>query len=209
MPKVVDHERYRKHLMRQCFDLFAERGYRALTMRQIAEALNVSTGTLYHYFPTKEALFGQLAEEITQQTITEAMSQAPEHTSFDERLLYLFRFLAEHERDLQKQFLISVDFYQHRDLYGSNAQAILRAGADRYDQAIQQYIGFADAKLCVLLRSQISGLLTLRMLRGTTISLVEQAHAFIDMFAQAVRNTSGTTEEYAGSPREVDQHEER
>lgn len=49
MPKLVDHVSYRKHLLAHCLDLFAERGYSALTMRQIAEALNVSTGTLYEY----------------------------------------------------------------------------------------------------------------------------------------------------------------
>ena len=54
MPKVVDHVSYRKHLLDQCVNLFAQYGYEALTMRQIAEALHVSTGTLYHYFPTKE-----------------------------------------------------------------------------------------------------------------------------------------------------------
>src|SRR5689334_3845360 len=97
MPKLVNHESYRKQLLEQCFDLFAEQGYSVLTTRQIAEALNVSTGTLYHYFPTKEALFQQLVEEITQQTVIEAMAQAHEHTSFEERLLGFFRFLAEHE----------------------------------------------------------------------------------------------------------------
>ena len=39
MPKLVDHVSYRKSLLVRCFDLFAERGYSALTMRQIAEAL--------------------------------------------------------------------------------------------------------------------------------------------------------------------------
>src|SRR5579859_2981962 len=46
MPKLVDHVQYRKHLLEQCFDLFSIRGYSALTTRQIAEALNVSSGTL-------------------------------------------------------------------------------------------------------------------------------------------------------------------
>src|SRR5690348_15389287 len=104
MPKLVDHASYRKQLLAQCFDLFAQRGYSVLTMRQIAEALNVSTGTLYHYFPTKEALFQQLVEETTRQTVMEALAEAPEPASLEERLLYLFDFLARHEQDLQKQF---------------------------------------------------------------------------------------------------------
>lgn len=190
MPKLVDHVSYRKQLLTQCFDLFAEQGYSALTTRQIAEALNVSTGTLYHYFPTKEALFQQLLEEITQQTVLEALSQAPEQASFEERLLYFFRFLAAHEENLQKQHLIIVDYYQHRELYGSNAQAILQAAIGRYDQAIQQYVGGASSALCAQLRYYVKGLLIVRMILGTTVPFVEQARPFIDMFIQAVQHAS-------------------
>jgi len=209
MPKLVDHVSYRKHLLVHCFDLFAERGYSALTMRQVAEALNVSTGTLYHYFPTKEALFQQLVEEITQQTVIGAMSQAPGHASLEERLTGLFCFLAEHEEDLQKQLLITMDYYQHRDLYGSSVCAILQAGTDRYNQAVQKYVGLPDFSFCLLLRHQINGLLIQRMIHDTTVSFVEQARPFLEMFAQAVRNTSGETEEHAASSREAEQREER
>ena len=59
MPKIVDHEQYRKELLGKCFDLFAQKGYGSITMRQIAQGLGVSTGTLYHYFPSKQALFEQ------------------------------------------------------------------------------------------------------------------------------------------------------
>lgn len=195
MPKLVDHVSYRKQLLAQCLDLFAQRGYSALTTRQIAEALNVSTGTLYHYFSTKEALFQQLIEEITQQTVIGVLSQAHEQTSFEERLLDFFRFLAEHEVDLQKQHLITLDYYQHRDLYGSNAQAILHAAIECYDQVIQKYVGLSDPNLYLQLRYYINGLLTVRMMLGTTASLVEQARPFIDMFTQAVQNASGETKE--------------
>jgi len=77
MPKVVDHIQYRRDLLRQSLDLFAEKGYGSLTMRQLAEALGVSTGTLYHYFPSKESLFIQLIEELTEQDISNFLSQAP------------------------------------------------------------------------------------------------------------------------------------
>jgi hypothetical protein len=121
----------------------------------------------------------------------------------------LFRFLAEHEEDLRKQFLVILDYYQHRDLYGSNAQAILRMRADRYGQAIKEYVGLPDARLYSLLENQINGLLTLRMIHGTTVPFVEQARPFVEMFAHYVQNTSGETEEHTGSSKEAEQHEER
>ncbi len=64
MPKVVDHARLRHELAAQAARLFLRRGYGALGMREIAEELGVSKSALYHYFPSKRALFeaaGQLA----------------------------------------------------------------------------------------------------------------------------------------------------
>lgn len=60
MPKVVQHEEYRNHLLDSCFEIFVRLGYTASTMRVLARELGISTGTLYHYFATKEDLFTQL-----------------------------------------------------------------------------------------------------------------------------------------------------
>jgi AcrR family transcriptional regulator len=57
MPKVVDHEKLRAELAEGAAELFLRRGYSALGMREIAERLGVSKSALYHYFPSKRALF--------------------------------------------------------------------------------------------------------------------------------------------------------
>ena len=57
MPKIVDVEQYRKELLLKSAELFAEKGYANMTTRELAQGLGVSTGTLYHYFPSKAALF--------------------------------------------------------------------------------------------------------------------------------------------------------
>ncbi|MEA5464934.1 helix-turn-helix domain-containing protein [Leptothoe sp. PORK10 BA2] len=58
MPKVVDSEEYRKELLHRSFDLFASRGYASVTTRQISKELGISTGAMYHYFSSKQVLFG-------------------------------------------------------------------------------------------------------------------------------------------------------
>lgn len=121
----------------------------------------------------------------------------------------LFHFLAEHEEDLRKQFLVTLDYYQHRDLYGSAAGVILRAGADRYCQAIREYINVPDPQIVFFLQCQIDGLLTLRMLHGTTISFVEQARPFIEMLVSHARNTAGAPETRSASSLEAEQRKER
>ncbi len=74
MPRVVDHDLYRKELLESCIELFAKEGYTALTMRKIATALGVSTGTLYHYFPNKESLFLGVVTEVARQDLEAAAS---------------------------------------------------------------------------------------------------------------------------------------
>lgn len=187
MPKLVDHDQYRKQLLEQCFDLFAQHGYGALTMRQIAAALNVSTGTLYHYFPTKEALFHQLVEEVTQQTVFEASELVRQHATLEERLIALWEFIAQHEDSLRKQFLITLNYYQHRDRDDSTAGAILQGGGNRYHRAIMDLLKLHDPRLCCLLQNQIDGLLMQRLIKGATFPFMEQARLFVDILMDYLR----------------------
>jgi AcrR family transcriptional regulator len=64
---------------RQLFDvalqLFAERGYRATTMDDIAEAAGVTKPLLYQHFSSKRALYLLLAESVAQQML-EAIAEA-------------------------------------------------------------------------------------------------------------------------------------
>lgn len=49
-------ERTRSQIRETAMRLFAERGYEATTVQQIAEAADVSLSTLFRYFPTKAQL---------------------------------------------------------------------------------------------------------------------------------------------------------
>lgn len=69
MPRIVDHEARRAQLLEGAHAVFAREGYAALSMRQLARSLGVSTGTLYHYFPTKQALFDALVEKVVDREV--------------------------------------------------------------------------------------------------------------------------------------------
>lgn len=49
-------------------ELFAEIGYEAATTNAIAERAAISIGSLYRYFPDKEAILGALAQRYVEQT---------------------------------------------------------------------------------------------------------------------------------------------
>jgi AcrR family transcriptional regulator len=46
-------------IIRYATSLFLEQGYTAASTKQIAEALDIGTGNLTYYFPTKEHLLGK------------------------------------------------------------------------------------------------------------------------------------------------------
>jgi len=56
-------ERSRRLVLDAALRLFSKRGFRATSVRDIADAANVSTGNLYHHFPDKESIFRALLDE--------------------------------------------------------------------------------------------------------------------------------------------------
>jgi AcrR family transcriptional regulator len=53
-------QRSRKQVLDAALRLFSHQGYRATSIRDIAEAAKVSTGNVYHHFADKEAIFHEL-----------------------------------------------------------------------------------------------------------------------------------------------------
>jgi AcrR family transcriptional regulator len=58
-------ERSRRNVLDAALRLFSHRGYRATTVRDIAEEAKVSTGNVYHHFPDKETIFRTLLDEFS------------------------------------------------------------------------------------------------------------------------------------------------
>jgi len=58
-------------------ELFTERGYRAVSIRDIADACQVTNAALYYHFANKEALFHEVMERHTQK-LADRMRKAGE-----------------------------------------------------------------------------------------------------------------------------------
>ncbi|PLZ95790.1 TetR family transcriptional regulator [Fischerella thermalis CCMEE 5268] len=175
MPKIVDHEQYRKELLMKSFDLFAQKGYAAITMREIAKELGVSTGTLYHYFPNKEALFLQLVEEQTRQDILKFLAEAGDAKNLAERIKALMNFVAKNEDYFSKQALLGFDFYQQqgRDEILNNP-TMKRAWEDT-KQALAEYLEIKDQAIINFIYCFLNGIISSRMFEGDAFSYTEQS----------------------------------
>ncbi|WP_427158114.1 TetR/AcrR family transcriptional regulator [Aliinostoc sp. HNIBRCY26] len=174
MPKVVDHEQYRKEMLCKCFDLFASKSYGSITMREIAQGLNVSTGTLYHYFPSKQALFEQLVEEISQQDVIAALAEMSGVATIEEAMSALGRYLVKNEDYFIKWTYIWVDFCQHQDLNEIRNNNVFKRANRNYKQAVCELLNIQDPAIVSFVLSLVNGLILEKLWCNETIDFVEQ-----------------------------------
>lgn len=121
MPKVVDRAAYTAELLERSFDLFAAQGFGAVTMRSIARHLGVSTGTLYHYFPTKQAIFQALVPHIGRGIIDRALAAVSTAPSPVERRARLVDFVDREQEALRGLLLIVLDASRHSGILDQTA----------------------------------------------------------------------------------------
>src|SRR6185436_19894795 len=75
----------RQRILQAARRLFSDNGFDSTTTRDIALAADIATGTLFNYFPTKEAVLASLAAEA----IADAAPSPDTKTSLDEALFAL------------------------------------------------------------------------------------------------------------------------
>jgi AcrR family transcriptional regulator len=173
MPKIVDHEQYRKELLHKCFDLFAQKGYASITTRQIAKELGVSTGTLYYYFPRKEDMFEQLVEEMSQEYLQIFASELKDGQTLSERFEALANFAVRYEDRLIKDICMMVDFCQQQGAEAVRNNPAFERIRQRDKQAFADLFGISDLALADFVMSQLMGLMLMR-LEGNDIAIFEQ-----------------------------------
>jgi AcrR family transcriptional regulator len=150
-------------------------------MRQIAKGLRVSTGTLYHYFPSKEMLFEQMVREMAGQDIRNALVEIQAKESTIDRLEAVFQFIAKNEAYFIKQNLIWVEFYQQQKRDGGDRLSLFCQIWQEYETEIVELIAIKDENILQLLRSFIDGMLLHRMFSPETCSFETQVPLFLTM----------------------------
>ena len=154
MPRIVDHNHQRSQLLAQCFELFAERGYASVSVRHAADALDVSTGTLYHYFGSKEGLFEAMILWLSERDIGEATLDIPEEASQAERAMQILSWIGERQEYLRRVLLLAMDFQRQRP--DPAGQALVQDIARTYREAFELHTGGDSAAWALVLGDLIS-----------------------------------------------------
>jgi AcrR family transcriptional regulator len=198
MPKIVDRELYRKELLNKSFELFAEKGYSSVTMREIASGIGVSTGTLYHYFPSKESLFEQLIEYLSyEDTKEEAFAELGSPPTLTERIEAMMDYVYRKEDYILKDLLLTFDFCQHKTRQEIENNQALQTAGKRYEEAVCCYLGISDRAIAKFIVNYVDGLIARRFYQGERISFTEQVNLLKEMLLAYLEKT--TTANIEGS----------
>ena len=111
MARTVDpakHEAKRAQIMTAAYRCFAQKGFAATTTADICRAAGMSTGNLFHYFPSKRAIFSAIFEEDTKKTALRLRQAAISEDPWGGLLEYLAHTLHEAADPGAGGFLIAV-----------------------------------------------------------------------------------------------------
>jgi AcrR family transcriptional regulator len=75
-----------ERILRAARRLFADNGYEATTTRDIAKAAEIASGTLFNYFPTKEAIVARLAGDAVGDSLADRDPTVQAADSLEEAL---------------------------------------------------------------------------------------------------------------------------
>lgn len=105
-------EQRRTQLLEVAIELFAEHGFHATSMEDIADAAGVTKPVLYQHFPSKRALYRELIDEVdaqlTRRLVLATASAATGRERVQEGFAAYFRFVSEHRAAFRLLFGASV-----------------------------------------------------------------------------------------------------
>ena len=74
-------ERTRESIIQESYTLFADKGFKQVTMKDVCEVTGMSRGGLYSHFSGTDKLFEAVLEKITEKSATDFQTEIKEGTS--------------------------------------------------------------------------------------------------------------------------------
>jgi AcrR family transcriptional regulator len=128
VPKVSDEHKdaVRRRIMDAALTCLERNEFQNVTTRELLAEADLSTGTFYNYFPSKEHLYGALAEELLSEDIERLRSPAADDPAGGQGLV---RFLREYLATDPSVAAAMSRFRAEMDRSGEAREAIERLNA--------------------------------------------------------------------------------
>jgi AcrR family transcriptional regulator len=164
MPRIVDADARKAEILDRAFGVFAEKGFHGLTMRELARALSVSTGLLYHWFPGKEQLFEAILTRKVEQVVEDALVSAQGSRT----VAQLFSWVEANKIFLQALIRVALDYHQS----WPEGRSLLQTLVERLKEALMMQLEIEE-KQAVQLLSELTGRLILQIFDPTLESVAD------------------------------------
>lgn len=140
--RKIDPEQRRGEILRAAFSCFAERGFAATRMEDVAAKAGIAKGTVYLHFPDKEALFISLVSGVASPILDQVGAAVEQKAMGPRQMLEMFYRLFQQEvLETDRRHLLrliigegpsfpAVTEYYHREII-SNGIRILRILLER------------------------------------------------------------------------------
>lgn len=185
MPKIIDHDLYRKQLLQLCIPIFANHSFASVSMRQIAAELGVSTGTLYHYFESKEDIYIQLIEHMAVDSLILSENSVTERDSLEARLDEFIQFILTFEEQIMQTVLILTDFIRTSKAKRTSYTNQYTIESFNHIEWTAKYLKVEDIDLVSHFLYLIQGVVVQRYMNGYKTDLKQHLELAKSMFLQA------------------------
>lgn len=175
--------------------LFAQHGYAAVSMRQIAKEVGVQAGALYNYIPDKQSLLSRLMEEHMRELLAAWDGEAGPVVPALEPMAELERFVRFHiSFHMQRPDAVFIAYMELRNLNDENF-ALIEALRRSYEDALEAILqGGVAAGQFAIPDTKIATLAVIAMLNGVMtwyrsggrLSLEEVESVYWDMVRKSV-----------------------
>jgi AcrR family transcriptional regulator len=122
-------QEFRGEILNAARDIFIDDGYEKFSMRKLAEKIDYSPTTIYHYFKNKDDLLFAICEEVAEQFLARMRYIRSVQHKPDEALRQAMLYLVEFAFDNPNQY--KVFFLTRPNIYGTQEEFMKRESMAR------------------------------------------------------------------------------
>ena len=142
MPKIVNHDEYRKKMLEKSLYLFTHKGFSNVNMKQIATEIGVSTGSLYHYFSSKENMLSEMLAWLADKNVDEYTNRTSSVESIRDRFDMIVNFWKEKGELYENMMLLAIDVYRNVDI--EQWKELYSFFAERYTDGMSERLNISQ-----------------------------------------------------------------